>query len=141
VAATFGDSLAARCRLHPAVAVEFFNGTDDPLVPYGGGELSGGRGHALGVEETVGMWAEDEACPATPRETALPDTAHDGTTIVRRSYAPCGGRGAVVAFKVAGGGHTWPGGTQYLPKRFVGIASRNLDASEELWRFFSARRR
>lgn len=141
VSATFGDSLAARCRLHPPVPVEFFNGTADPLVPYSGGQLGGGRGHVLGVDATVALWAEDEACPATPEVQALPDTAHDGTVIVRRSYSPCGGRGTVVAFKVEGGGHTWPGGTQYLPKRFVGIASKNLDASRELWRFFAARRR
>lgn len=141
VAATLSDSLAARCRLHPAVAVMFVNGTDDPLIPWSGGELSGGRGRALGVEETVGIWAEDEACPATPVETILPDTAFDGTTVIRRSYAPCGGTGAVVAYRVVGGGHTWPGGSQYLPAGIVGIASRNLDASEALWRFFSGRRR
>lgn len=141
VAATFGDSLAARCRLHPAVAVEFFNGTNDPLVPYDGGELKGDRGHVLSVDGTTALWAEDEACSATPEEEPILDRVHDGTHVMRRTWPECGGRGAVIAFRIEGGGHTWPGGTQYLPKMMVGIASQNLDASRELWSFFSTRRR
>lgn len=141
VAATFSDSLAARCRLHPAVAVEFFNGTADPLVPYEGGDLKGDRGHVLSVDATVALWAEDEACAATPEVEPVLDTVHDGTHVSRRTWPSCGGRGAVIAFRIDGGGHTWPGGTQYLPKMMVGIASKNLDASRELWSFFSSRRR
>lgn len=33
-----------------------------------------------------------------------------------------------------------PGGSQYLPVRFVGRASRNLDASAALWAFFARHR-
>lgn len=31
----------------------------------------------------------------------------------------------------------WPGGIQYLPVAVVGKATRNLDASQVAWGFFS----
>lgn len=138
-AATLGDSLAARC--HPApVSLLFFNGTDDPLVPWAGGQL-GSRGHALGVEETLARWASWDRCPGAPVVQVLPDTAHDGTTVSAARYAPCADGAEILAYKVSGGGHTWPGGLQYLPAAFVGIASRDLDGSRALWDFFAPRRR
>ncbi len=40
-------------------------------------------------------------------------------------------------YTIINGGHTWPGGTQYLPVAVVGKASRNLDASQTAWQFLS----
>jgi len=37
---------------------------------------------------------------------------------------------------IAGGGHTWPGGSQYLPKFVIGPVSRDFSASERAWQFF-----
>jgi len=37
---------------------------------------------------------------------------------------------------VNGGGHTWPGGKQYLPVKLIGKASRELDAGKEIISFF-----
>ena len=36
---------------------------------------------------------------------------------------------AVTLHRIEGGGHTWPGGPQYLPARIVGPVARGLDAS------------
>jgi polyhydroxybutyrate depolymerase len=38
--------------------------------------------------------------------------------------------------RVEGGGHTWPGGAQYLPVAWIGATNRDIDASEVIWRFF-----
>jgi poly(3-hydroxybutyrate) depolymerase len=38
---------------------------------------------------------------------------------------------------LGGGGHTWPGGLPYLGVRIVGQVSREIDANEAIWRFFS----
>jgi polyhydroxybutyrate depolymerase len=35
-----------------------------------------------------------------------------------------------------GGGHTWPGGHQYLPAWIIGKTSRDIDANEVIWNFF-----
>jgi polyhydroxybutyrate depolymerase len=39
------------------------------------------------------------------------------------------GRPPVVLYRVEGGGHTWPGGGQYLPARIIGPVARTLDAT------------
>jgi polyhydroxybutyrate depolymerase len=39
-------------------------------------------------------------------------------------------------YTIQGGGHTWPGGPQYLPKLIVGNASQNLNATRTIWEFF-----
>jgi polyhydroxybutyrate depolymerase len=38
---------------------------------------------------------------------------------------------------VDGGGHTWPGGPQYLPRAMIGPTSGQFDASTTIWDFFA----
>ena len=46
--------------------------------------------------------------------------------------------GIVVAYPDGqGGGHTWPQGQPYLGEWIVGRVSREMDANQEIWRFFS----
>ncbi|MCX6008557.1 MAG: hypothetical protein NTW48_00675 [Chloroflexi bacterium] len=42
----------------------------------------------------------------------------------------------VVLYAIEGGGHTWPGGLQYLPELVIGKTSREFNASEVIWQFF-----
>jgi len=42
----------------------------------------------------------------------------------------------VVLYDVQGGGHTWPGGWQYLGVWLVGKTSREINASDLMWEFF-----
>ncbi len=140
VAATLGDSLAGNCHAARSVPVMTMNGTDDPLVPYQGGTLGGGRGTVLGAIPSLDEWVHRNGCAERFRAIVLPDTARDGTTINERVY-PCPSGADVVGITVVHGGHTWPSGPQYLPKRMIGISSRNLDGSRTLWTFFAAHRR
>ncbi|MDQ2826739.1 MAG: hypothetical protein M3Y04_07255, partial [Actinomycetota bacterium] len=39
------------------------------------------------------------------------------------------GRPPVSLYRVEGGGHTWPGGAQYLPRRLIGPVATGLDAT------------
>jgi polyhydroxybutyrate depolymerase len=41
-------------------------------------------------------------------------------------------------WRVDGGGHTWPGGIQYLPERMIGPTSHAFDATAVMWRFLAA---
>jgi polyhydroxybutyrate depolymerase len=38
--------------------------------------------------------------------------------------------------KIENGGHTWAGGTQYLPKFIIGKLCRDFSASEKVFDFF-----
>jgi polyhydroxybutyrate depolymerase len=67
----------------------------------------------------------------------LPNTEADDGVLVRRTRW-IGGRSDVEFLKMEGGGHTWPGGPQYLPKGIVGEVCRDFD-SRYLWEWFKAR--
>ncbi|MGH7752870.1 MAG: alpha/beta hydrolase family esterase, partial [Gemmatimonadales bacterium] len=123
------------------VSVLLMPGTEDPLVPWTGGDLGFSRGRKVGrvlsTSETVAAWAALNRCTSPPAVAMEPDRdPQDGTRVRREAYGPCGGGSEVVLYAVEGGGHTWPGGQQYLPARVIGRTSRDLDANEVLWAFF-----
>lgn len=124
------------------VSVLLIEGTDDPFVPWSGGEISAGlrsRGQVVSTDSTIDYWVTAEACSTPPTVTDLPDSdPADGTRVRSESYG--GGRDgtAVELLAIEGGGHTWPGGTQYLPERTIGRTSRDIDASRVIWEFFEA---
>lgn len=123
------------------VSVLLMPGTRDPLVPWDGGDIGfpGGQkaGRALSVQETLGYWVAHNQCLPVPAVAWEPDRAPGDWTRVRRElYGPCREGSEVVLYAVEGGGHTWPGGYQYLPERLIGRTSRDIDASDVIWEFF-----
>jgi polyhydroxybutyrate depolymerase len=54
----------------------------------------------------------------------------------RREYVGCAHDAGVVFYTVDGGGHTWPGGPPF-PQWLLGKTTQNIDASREMWAFFS----
>jgi polyhydroxybutyrate depolymerase len=140
VAAALSEKLAAVCAPARPVSVLVLNGTDDPLVPYGGGEVGFGRrrlGRVLSTPDTVKFWTEKNGCAVAPTVVAEPDRDPDDRTTVRReTYSGCRESAEVVLVRIDGGGHTWPGGAPYLPEFVVGRVSRELDAAQVLWDFF-----
>jgi len=51
-------------------------------------------------------------------------------------YSGCINESKVVLYRIEGGGHTWPGGLQYLPVRLVGRTTRDINGCDEIWEFF-----
>lgn len=140
VAISMSDRIALMRAPARPISVLLMPGTEDPLVPWGGGDIGfrGGRkvGRVLSVPETVGAWATHNRCPSPPAVALEPDRdPQDGTRVRRETYGPCGEGTEVVLYAIEGGGHTWPGGLQYLPERIIGRTSRDIDANEVLWTF------
>ncbi len=141
VTAQISRAVADREPRRP-VAIMVINGTEDPLVPFDGGHVrigNGGRsrGEILSTEETVRRFAGWNGCRGRPSVTDLPDRdPDDGTRIEKFHYGPCRDGREVVLLKVHGGGHTWPGGVQYLPERRVGRVSRDINATDVIADFF-----
>ena len=127
------------CSPSGFVSVLVISGTDDPLVPWEGGEIQFGDlylGKTLSVHDTVMYWVNHNAC-VTPVVTWLPDT-HDDNTRVRTEVYGQGSQGTeVILYAVEGGGHTWPGGPQYASKRLIGRTSYDISATEVIWQFFT----
>lgn len=133
-----GAQLAKSCSPTRAVPVAIIAGDTDPLVPFAGGELEGGRGAITGADDTFALWRRLDGCEGAPIITALPDAdPNDGTLVERREISSCRDGSRVRLDVVKGGGHTWPRGDRYLPEGVIGKTSRDLDASAELWRFFA----
>ena len=121
------------------VSVLVMNGTDDPLVPYQGGTVARTRGETISVADIVRLWVTHNRCADRPETVFLPDRdPADGTRVRRTVYGSCAGKTEVVLYTIEGGGHTWPGGPQYLPAAVVGRVSRDIDATRVIWDFFAA---
>jgi len=144
VAGSVPENLPPACSPGRPVPVMMINGTEDSLVHWSGGEVTGpfGRrkfGRVLPVEKTRDFWLEKDKCDRAKVAAFKKDeSAKDGTSLERETYASCAGGAAVDFVKVVGGGHTWPGGAQYLPRFVIGRTSDEMAASDEIWDFFMA---
>ena len=111
---------------HPTPVMQI-HGTSDSVVPYGGAAWT------KPVEEAIDYWVNFNNCEMTPTVTPLDDiNPVDGSTVEHFVY-PAGDNGSTVEhFKVTGGDHTWPGTVFVFPG-----TNYDMDASAEIWRFFS----
>ncbi|MFO0608403.1 MAG: hypothetical protein U0324_34875 [Polyangiales bacterium] len=126
-------------RCDARVPVMQIHGVDDPCWGYETRTSTCAfleEGRKVGVDETLAGWRARNGCGADARDEALADAAADGTRVTRRTWQGCAA--PVVHLRVEGGGHTWPGGHQYLDVDTVGRVSRDVNASEEIVRFFDA---
>jgi polyhydroxybutyrate depolymerase len=123
------------------VPILFMNGTEDPLVPYAGGQVTvfgKERGEVLSTERSVQLFAEYNGCTGEQAPAKLPNWAPlDGTRVLVRRAAGC--TADVVLYEIQGGGHTWPAGQQYLPKSLVGRVSRDILAVRHIFDFFDGK--
>jgi polyhydroxybutyrate depolymerase len=127
------------------VSVLVIQGADDPLVPYDGGQIAGGnRGAIISTDDTVELWVQNDGCNNTPLIAELPNNdLHDGCLVTQYTWSNGHTDSAVVLLRIEGGGHTWPGGAQYLPNplsvgsakisrqlRLFGVSSKNIQNNE-----------
>ncbi|MFI5308869.1 MAG: alpha/beta hydrolase family esterase [Polyangiales bacterium] len=133
-------STGAACTTTRPVSDLEIHGTSDPCWAFEGGTsacLQMDDKNKISVADTVSGWVERDGCPTTGTTSMLADTdANDGTTTTATQYSPCKGGTEVALLEITGGGHTWPGGFQYLPKADVGAVSLDFDANERIWAFF-----
>ena len=126
------------------VPIMIANGTEDPLMPYGGGVVAKNRGVVISTRETVDWWIEaDQADRDGILTFDLPDlNPEDGCRIKEEVY-PAGPGGAEVRlYIVEGGGHTLPslkrqGLFQRLASRLLGPVCQDVDGVRLAWDFFS----
>jgi polyhydroxybutyrate depolymerase len=122
------------------VSMLLINGTKDPLIPYEGGPVlseKAERGAVIGTEKLIQRWISFNNCSGTPRFEKIPDLeSEDDCSATITTYTNCVNSSEVAFIKVEGGGHTWPGGKQYLPKAIIGKVCRDFNAEDLIWSFF-----
>jgi polyhydroxybutyrate depolymerase len=140
VVANMPTSLIDRCRPTARKPMIFFNGTDDRLMPFGGGEVAaikilgvGAGGSVVSQAQTESFWTQVNGCGGG-RTEALADRVQDGTRVVRESF-DCAGSVDLEFYVVEGGGHNWPGSTP-TGSRLAGNVSQEVDATQRIVAFF-----
>lgn len=136
VAATMPEPLLPVCKPVQPISMMYMQGTKDPLVHIEGGVVARDHGNSISLAKASEFWRRVDETSDTPSVEDLPDTAGDGTTIHRDLYGKGKLKTEVVVYTIHGGGHAWPGASQYLPALIIGKASQNLDGTLTIWEFF-----
>ncbi|MDA8730976.1 T9SS type A sorting domain-containing protein [Flavobacteriaceae bacterium] len=119
---TFDD-----CNAQRPTPVLQIHGTEDDVVLYNGNNLS------LPIPDVISYWVDYNNCETTPTTTTFPDIdPSDGSTIEHSVYEDGDNGITTEHMKVIGGGHTWPGSVIN-----TGGTNQDIDASMEIWLFFS----
>jgi len=145
-AATFiaNQPVTTQCS-EPVDAVPMFvaNGTEDPLVPYAGGDVVGeAGGSVIPAPDTVALWRNAAGLAGEPQVDVLPDLdPDDGSTIeVRRWRDPS--RGIEVRWwRMLGAGHAMPSIARPLSpagEALVGPHNHDIEGAEAAWRFLQS---
>jgi polyhydroxybutyrate depolymerase len=119
-----------------------FHGTADPVIPYGGYPNANGAMSDSSLQ-TAQTWAQLDGCanPSSPASISIVDTLNSGANVTDTAlrWTACKNGTTVSFYTIAGGGHTWPGGTQpNLPT--LGPVSQKVNASLLMWQAFSTSR-
>jgi polyhydroxybutyrate depolymerase len=131
VASTMPAYLISNCTNTPPIPVVVFQGTDDPIIPWGGTPNA-----YLSAAQTIGFWGDHNTCTGAVIIETLPDTApEDFTLVMRQRITDC--PADMVLYGVYFGGHTWPGHPINANIQ-LGQTTLDIDATELIWEFFSS---
>lgn len=111
---------------HPVPVITFHGDADFVNPILGNGDLRWGYAVSLAVQ----TWARLDGCRQGPAVEQA--TEH----VQKFTYARCRSGADVVYYKVAGGGHTWPGTQVDLSP--LGETTQEINATELMWDFFKA---
>jgi polyhydroxybutyrate depolymerase len=139
VAANMPVSLSTVCNPSKPMPLAMFSGTADPLMPYAGGSIPlGVGGTVLSASASANFWLNKNGNTAAAQASRLPDTdVSDGMTTDLFTYGSAGSAGELAFYRINGGGHTWPGGTQYTSEALIGGVTKDFSANNALWAFFA----
>jgi len=125
------------------ISALFMNGTEDPINPYQGGEMSSNRGEVLSAQETIDYWVNRNQTDATPIVTDFTDTnTSDNSTIKRHLYTNGVDNTEVAFYEVIGGGHTEPSITERYGNLFKAVVKEqngDIEMASEVWDFFKSK--
>ena len=132
-------AVVAGCNQHAAseesippqpVPLLHIHGSADPIWPYDGGIIPT-QGRLDSVASSLRIWAEANSAHIQD-ERELPEHRHQELKVNFTRYE---GKKPIELYRVEGGGHTWPGGQQYLPKKMIGPVHPRFSASRTILSF------
>lgn len=143
VTANIPENLKDSWKTDKPISVLLINGTKDPLVKFDGGPVGfkddeSGRGVSLSTSWTVKILAGNNSCQTSTKTEEIEDKEDDDCKAEKETYYKCADGTKIVLVTIKGGGHTWPGASQYLPKILVGNVCKDFKATEMIWEFFKS---
>ncbi len=138
VSGGIAEPLANAFKPAAPLSVFIIHGSKDTLVPFEGGDVDhGGFGRIISTAKTVEAWIQCNAIDAKPESGTLPDiNTKDNCRVSWTRWNSPPNRAEVLLYTIEGGGHTWPGGAQFLPVNVIGNVDRDFIATQAIWDFF-----
>lgn len=138
------EAVANRCQPTAPLPMVMMQGTSDPFAPFDGGEsthMGKPAGNVLGAFETADAWRRTNGCIGDVEiKRLLNYSIEDGSRVIKHRWNGCRNHADVVLYEIEKGGPTWPGVGNQLDKlrQFtLGRPNMDIDATEEIWQFFS----
>ena len=126
VSAAFYPGTGAGCASAPPMPIVDFHGTGDTIMKYDGGVSH--KQHYPSIPDELASFATRDHCTGS---TSTP-IGSDVTTLTWQGCAP---GSALEHYRIAGGGHTWPGA---LAPSGPGKVTKTISATTLMWSFFQA---
>ncbi|OGF50158.1 MAG: hypothetical protein A2231_07750 [Candidatus Firestonebacteria bacterium RIFOXYA2_FULL_40_8] len=123
----------------PPTSVLIINSTNDPFVPWDGGFIHTGKrklGEVVSVKDTFNFWVSVNACTKKEVISIQHRNKKDKTSVIEEISSEGKNGTEVVFYTIEGGGHTWPGSPELLPRIIVGKTNMDIDATQVIWEFF-----
>ena len=140
IIASMPAGIGEACQPKKALPLVMFNGTADPLVPYGGGGVgfAGRRGNVWAAERSAAFMARVNGCGGTPATEALtPGPTADATKVVRLDWSACSSGQPVSLYRIEGGGHQLFGRPSILAA-VLGPGTQQISAPALILQLFAA---
>ncbi len=136
VSASLSSFLAKRFKPAGPIPILFVHGTEDEIIPYGGGFTPSGS-PTMPVEEAARIWAEFNGCDETSSREQVRGRIGDRGVFVR-TYDSELKNSPVALYRIQGGDHVWPDDCVNSEKSDKGSRGNAICLSEEIWAFFAS---
>jgi polyhydroxybutyrate depolymerase len=117
VVASMPVNVGARCRSRAPMSVLMFNGTADPVIPYGGGDVgfTGLQGRVWSAERTAVFLAGRNGCTAASKALVFGRRGSGTIRVVKLDWRRCATERGITLYRIEGGGHQVFGRTNFIP--------------------------
>jgi polyhydroxybutyrate depolymerase len=127
VAGTMMKSFFDTCSPTKPIPVFAIHGTEDNITLYDGNLNDTEWGPYLGIASIISFWRQHDVLDQFEEMDLENSQPSDQSTITFERHYKEGSPAEVWLYRVEGGGHDWPGAW----------GNRDIQSSEEIWRFFS----
>ena len=125
------------------ISALFMNGTNDPFLPYLGGQMTKKRGKVLSTEKSIKYWIERNQTDTTATIKNITNlNKRDKSKVKKIMYSNGLNNTEVILYKILDGGHTEPSIDERYGrffKRFVGEQNGDIEMAHQVWNFFKTK--